>query len=189
MYVYSFYGADGSALYIGQAKQVLTRYEQHRSKDDWMKYVRVVTVRGPYPSDKVGFYEQLHIADEQPIYNCNSRYIDKQTAAGEDPYPFHRFETVEDFVVYFTVQPDTYQRGTYYLRVIDLEVLRTLQFYLRYDVSELVREAMEIGMSEMAKRIGHDDIYAEVLETMINAEVVRQNRSKNNGSRHTTACG
>ncbi len=183
MFVYSFYAADGTALYIGQAKQVLTRYEQHCSKDAWMKHVKEVMLRGPYPLEKVNFYEQIHIAEEQPLYNCNSRYIDEPAGAVGDPYPCRRFDTVEDFVAYCTLRPDTYQRGTYYLRVIDLEVLRTLQFYLRYDISELVREALEIGMGEMARRIGHDDIYAEVLETMINAEVMRKNRVESGSHR------
>jgi len=183
MYVYSYYAADGTPLYIGQAKQVLMRFEQHRQNDDWMKYVELVTVRGPYPVEEVSFYEQFHITDEQPLYNRNSRYIDESDETVEDPYPVHHFGSVQDFEKYFWVQPDTYQRATHYFRKIDLEVLRALKYHLCCDFSKLVREAVEIGMREIASRAGHADIYSEVLEEMINGKVKPQKQSRTRRSR------
>lgn len=71
------------------------------------------------------------------------------------------FSSVSEFVEYYTLCPDTYQRGTYYLRSEDLEAIRLLAFYSKSEKSAVVRDALKIGLDELAKGIGRENIYAE----------------------------
>lgn len=178
MYIYSYYAADGTPLYIGKAAQVLLRFQQHWQTDSWMGEVASITVRGPYPEEDVLFYEKKHITEEQPLYNVNGLRFSEANKWVKDPYEVRNFETVADFQDYYRVQPDTLQRATYYFRLVDLEVLRILQFYRNSDVSGIVREALEIGVQELAKRLDHEDIYAEALERMAHSEGWRRNRQR-----------
>ena len=58
-------------------------------------------------------------------------------------------------------EPETLERKTYYLRPKDIEALTILCHETRTEVSAMVREIFERGISSIAEDIGHEGIYAE----------------------------
>ena len=86
----------------------------------------------------------------------------------------NEFFSAAEFVEYYTCCPDTYQRGTYYLRSEDLEAIRLLSFYTKNEKSAIVRDALKIGLDELAKGIGRDNIYAEARRTIYKAAESRK---------------
>ena len=160
MYIYSYFANDGSILYIGSTEQVLQRFRQHQQEEVWMTKVASITVRGPYSERLVTDFEKMYISKFQPVYNSNSLYYSDCSDFYDDS-DVKCFSSVSEFVEYYSIQPDTYHRSTYYLRSDDLEVLRILSFHMNYEKSALVRDALKIGLTQIAKENGHEDIYRE----------------------------
>ena len=160
MYIYSYFAIDGTPLYVGSTGQVLQRFRQHQREDAWMANIATITVRGPYPGKLVDEFERMYVSKLHPAYNSNLLYYNDCSDFYDDT-DVRSFSSVTEFVEYYTLCPDTYQRGTYYLRSEDLEAIRLLCFYTHSEKSALVRDALKIGLTEIGKEINHENIYGE----------------------------
>ena len=127
MYIYSYFAIDGTPLYVGSTGQVLQRFRQHQREDAWMANIATITVRGPYPGKLVDEFERMYVSKLHPAYNSNLLYYNDCSDFYDDT-DVRSFSSVTEFVEYYTLCPDTYQRGTYYLRSEDLEAIRLLCF-------------------------------------------------------------
>ena len=168
MYIYSYFANDGSPLYVGSTSQVLQRFRQHQQEEGWMVKVASITVRGPYSEKQVEEFEKMYISNLQPAYNTNSLYYTELSEFYDDS-EVKCFSSVSEFIEYYTLKPDTYHRGTYYLRNEDHEVIRMLKFYRNEDISSIVRDALKIGLDQLAKETGHNDIYSEARRSIYKA--------------------
>ena len=160
MYIYSYFDKDGTPLYVGSTWQVLQRFRIHQYEHDWMSKVISITVRGPYPDDLVYEFEKNYISKMQPIYNVNSLDYN-ESPDFIDTSDKKYFSSITEFVEFYKQQPDTILSSTYYLRKIDIEVIRHLAFYMDVEKSALVRDALEIGLTQLANECNHEDIYNE----------------------------
>lgn len=167
MYIYTYYDKHNTPLYVGSTERVLSRFRQHQREAVWMIRVASITVRGPYPGKTALEYEKMYISHLQPEYNTNSLYYYEGDAFYDDT-DFKCFNSVSEFVEFYTLKPDSYVRQTYYLRKEDIESLRILSFYMNQEKSALVRDALKIGLTQLGKRTGYDDIYAEARQFICN---------------------
>lgn len=160
MYIYSYFDKDGTPLYVGSTTQVLQRYYLHKQERSWISTVNAITVRGPYPEDLVYDFEKMYISKLQPLYNINSlNYTENPNFL--DTSEEKHFSSISEFVAFYKLQPDTLMRSTHYLRKVDIEVIHKLAFYMDIDKSELVRDALTIGLTQLANDCAHKDIYNE----------------------------
>ena len=59
-------------------------------------------------------------------------------------------------------------RKTYYLRPKDVEALTILCHFTRVEVSAMVREVFERGLTSIANELEYGDLYAEAEENLSN---------------------
>ena len=170
MYIYSYFAIDGTPLYVGSTGQVLQRFRQHQQEDSWMANIASIIVRGPYPGKLVDEFERMYVSKLHPAYNNNLLYYNACSDFYDDT-DVRSFSSVKEFVEYYTLCPDTYQRGTYYLRCEDIEAIRLLAFYTKNEKSAIVRDALKIGLTELAKDIGCENIYAEARNAIYSSAV------------------
>ena len=160
MYIYFYRDKDHELIYVGSTCDVLQRFYQHQNSDGWMKEVSGVTIRGPYNGDECLEFEKLYISHFKPLYNKQSMDY-KEHLDFRDVSSSWTFNSIDEFIDFYSAKPDSLQRSTYYLRLEDIEVLRILRFLYHEDASALVRTALGIGFAKLARNIDHADIYQE----------------------------
>ena len=188
MYVYFYYGEDNRLLYVGSTKDVLIRFQQHKSMDYWMDSVHSITIRGEYEVEDALYFEKYYIAKEKPVYNKQSVYSIIGNKDMVDDAHEHHFSSIESFVSYYSAKPDMLHRATYYLRKIDIEAMNILKYHTGEDLIEIAPKAFEIGIKEIINELGYDDIYEEAYDRVINMGVGRkrgQKKNRNTSMGHT----
>lgn len=165
MYVYAYYNKENKPLYIGQAEDVLKRYEEHKCSDKWMNDVDKIIVHGPYPSnDDLSYFEKYYVRKEQPLYNknlmkmCNYKEIN-------DPYQMVVFKDFTEMKDYYYQSSEQLKRATYYLRIDQLETLSLICYEDAEDKSKLVRKLLDEAIDSIG-RAKKRDYKAEAEERM-----------------------
>jgi len=156
MFVYAYYDLNGNPLYIGQAEDVVRRYQEHKNSDMWMEDVKKIVIHGPYPSpEDLNYFERYYVRLEQPIHNknliktCNFKEIN-------DPYGKVIFHDISEMKDYYYQSGEALKRATYYMRVDQLEALSILCFEEGEDKSRFIRKMFDIAIEKIGKENGRD---------------------------------
>ena len=156
MYVYAYYDKKNIPIYIGQAEDVVKRYGEHQQSDDWIGEVEKIIIHGPYPStDDLNYFEKYYVRKEQPKYNknllksCNYKEI-------ADPYGSIVFDNATAMKDNYYQAAETLKRGTYYLRMDQLEMLDIVCFVENEDKSKFVRDMFDMYFQLKSKEHGRN---------------------------------
>lgn len=99
----------------------------------------------------------------------------KTTTPVENPMSmlFHRTDMENN-----KKEKDSLLRKTYYLRPKDVEALTILCHYTRVEVSAMVREIFERGLTSIADEVGYGNLYGEAEENLANGIIGKKKSFK-----------